>query len=172
MRTRRPHISHSLYEFHATFVYATVPLPDFNGIWKVPNHSMNNTSGIWTLYSKTALRAFCLMYTVILALHTLHMFNLLEFDVKFLIEWQAWLTLWIMSQLIIYLYELMIVFGSAWWMFLGRKFLSSHTHTIPKQKFIYTASWTLFFLMYGVSGQFGSLFFFHNFIWLYHYLLC
>ena len=72
------------------------------------------------------------------------MFNLLEFDVKFLIEWQAWLTLWIMSQLIIYLYELMIVFGSAWWMFLGRKFLSSHTHTIPKQKFIYCNLGTIF----------------------------
>ena len=32
VQTRRPHISHSLYEFHATFMYATVALPDFNGI--------------------------------------------------------------------------------------------------------------------------------------------
>ena len=93
-------------------------------------------------------------------MQTLHMFNLLEFDVKFLIEWQAWLTLWIMSQLIIYLYELMIVFGSAWWMFLGRKFLSSHTHTIPKQKFIYCKLGTIFPYVWSIRSIWFLIFFY------------
>ena len=116
---------------------------------------------------KMTLRAFCLMYTVILALHTLHMFNLLEFDVKFLIEWQAWLTLWIMSQLIIYLYELMIVFGSAWWMFLGRKFLSSHTHTIPKQKFIYCKLGIILPYVWSIRSIWFLIFFLISFDYLY-----